>query len=72
MKVATRGRQKTKRFLGDMDDWGGGFCKEWGANILQSLVISAVAVNVTMRGTIIEVVAQGAKERDKNEMVMVV
>ena len=43
-----------------------------GANISQSLVISAVAVNVTMRGTIIEVVAQGTKERDQNEMVMVV
>ena len=43
-----------------------------GANISQSLVISAVAVNVTTRGTIIEVVAQGAKERDQNEMVMVV
>jgi hypothetical protein len=43
-----------------------------GANISQSLVISAVAVNVPTRGTIIDVVAQGAKERDQNEMVMVV
>ena len=43
-----------------------------GANITQSLVILAIAVNVTTRGTIVEVVAQGAKERDQNKMVMVV
>ena len=40
-----------------------------GANISWSLVISAIAVNVTTRGTIIEVVA---KEGDQKEMVMVV
>ena len=30
MKVEKKGRRQTKRFKGDMDDWGGGQFAQWG------------------------------------------
>src|SRR3954466_14652014 len=30
-KVVGRGRRQTKRFRGDMDDWAGGYRREWGS-----------------------------------------
>ena len=72
MKVVTLGIRKIKVFLCDMDDWGGGFRKEWGSQHFAEPRDISRCGECNNEGHNNRGCSSRGKRKRSNEMVMVV